>query len=246
MERRGSGVAACGDRPRSQRKETAMRPFDAAAVLLLTTISPLRINAVAQMRAQDVPPAGPKFTAVSMKPCVPEPQATAPGARGRGRSGGNVTASPGALTIDCSTLQSVIDKAYVFFGEPLLNEPGPPRDDTPRVKGGPAWLRSEKFTIEAKADGSADRAMLMGPMLRAFLEERLQLKMHREIEQIPAYALTVAKGGLKIKPIGESGCAVYDPDKPPAPGSDAASARPGSTPVCGSVMRGVRGGIRTL
>ena len=39
-----------------------------------------------------------------------------------------------------------------------------------------------------------------GPMLRALLERRFQLKAHVETEQIPAFALTVAKGGLKIKP----------------------------------------------
>jgi uncharacterized protein (TIGR03435 family) len=99
------------------------------------------------------------------------------------------------------TVQSMIDRAYVFFGEPLLNEYGPPREDTPRVKGGPAWLRTEKYTLEAKAGGAADRRTLMGPMLRAFLEDRLQLKTHRDVEDIPAYAMTVAKGGLKIRPI---------------------------------------------
>jgi len=123
------------------------------------------------------------------------------------------------------TVQDMVDRAYVFFGEPLLNEYGPPREETPRVKGGPSWIRSEKYTVEAKADAAADRKTLMGPMLRAFLESRLQLQTHRDVEEIPAYALTVAKGGLKIAPIA----------------SDAEC-----KPECGMVRRGKTDTSRTL
>jgi uncharacterized protein (TIGR03435 family) len=38
-------------------------------------------------------------------------------------------------------------------------------------------------------------------MLRALLEKRFQLKAHVETEQVPAFDLTVARGGLKIKPV---------------------------------------------
>jgi uncharacterized protein (TIGR03435 family) len=148
-----------------------------------------------------------------------------PGPRGRGAGAGNVSASPGTLHIECMTVQEMIDRAYVFFGEGLLNEYGPPREDTPRVKGGPDWIRSEKYTVEAKAEGGADRKTLMGPMLRAFLEERLQLKTHRDVEEIPAYALTVAKGGLKIVPIAsDSEC----------------------KPQCGMLTRGTTGSTRVV
>jgi uncharacterized protein (TIGR03435 family) len=36
-------------------------------------------------------------------------------------------------------------------------------------------------------------------MLRSLLEERFQLKVHRETRELPMYDLVVAKGGLKIK-----------------------------------------------
>ena len=47
---------------------------------------------------------------------------------------------------------------------------------------------------------------MMHEMLQSLLEDRFQLKMHRDTEQIPMYALTVAKGGLKIKPAKEGEC----------------------------------------
>ena len=176
----------------------------ACAVTTLVVLAMSPISLVASVRASrvDRQPAGSaRFSAVTIKPCSPSEAAPPTGPRGRGRGAGNVSASPGALHIDCMTVQDMIDRAYVFFGEPLLNEYGPPREDSPRVKGGPSWIRSERYTLEAIADGAADRKMLMGPMLRAFLEERLQLTTHRDVEEIPAYALTVAKGGLKIVPI---------------------------------------------
>jgi uncharacterized protein (TIGR03435 family) len=185
----------------------------AAAAVVAVAISPLRLVASQQASLTPAPPQ--QFSAVTMKPCSPQPMPSGAGGRGRG-GGGNVTASPGSLTIDCMTVQSMIDRAYVFFGEPLLNESGPPTENSPRVQGGPPWIRNETFTLEARADAAADRKMMMGPMLRAFLEDRLQLKLHRDVEEAPAYTLTIAKSGLKMKAIG----------------SDAEC-----TPRCGSVER---------
>jgi len=206
---------------------------------MVTAMAPIRVVAVARTPAQAAGSASARFSAVSMKPCSPEPQPPGAGGRGRGGGGGNVTASPGSVHIDCSTVQSLIDRAYVFFGEPLLNESGPPREDTPRIKGGPAWLRSEKYTIEATADGAATRETMLGPMLRAFLEDRLQLQLHREAEDIQAYALTVAKNGLKIQPVGEHGCTPYDPGNPASPAA-------GKPPLCGSMTRAVSGSTRII
>ena len=215
----------------------------AAAALMVATMAPIRVVAVARTPAQAAGSSSARFSAVSMKPCSPDPQPPGAGGRGRSGGGGNVTASPGSVHIDCSTVQSLIDRAYVFFGEPLLNESGPPREDTPRIKGGPAWLRSEKYTIEATADGAATRETMLGPMLRTFLEDRLQLQLHREAEDIQAYALTVAKGGLKIQPIGEGGCTPFDPDKAQSAGG---ALPPGKPPMCGSVMRSGHGPLRVV
>src|SRR5262249_10312566 len=119
-------------------------------------------------------------------------------------------ATPGRVIIECITLQRMIYFAYAGIGSmdhPLLNDhPANPN----HVRGGPGWLDSDMFTIEATAEGITDRTVMMGPMLRALLEERFHLKTHRATEEVPMYALTVAKGGLKIKPLGPGGCTSFD------------------------------------
>jgi uncharacterized protein (TIGR03435 family) len=74
-------------------------------------------------------------------------------------------------------------------------------EDGLRVRGGPDWVRSERYTIEAVAEGAADAETMRGPMLRSLIERRFQLKAHIETEQIPAWTLTIASSGLKIKPV---------------------------------------------
>ena len=72
-------------------------------------------------------------------------------------------------------------------------------EDGARVRGGPDWVRSALYTIEAVAAGAADAQTMRGPMLRALLERRFGLKVHVETEQFPVPQLTVAPGGLKMK-----------------------------------------------
>jgi uncharacterized protein (TIGR03435 family) len=96
-------------------------------------------------------------------------------------------------------------------------------------------MRSDKFTIEAKAAGTPDDSVMRGPMLRALLEDRFKLQVHRATEDAPMYALTVAKGGLKIKPMAPDGCVVYDASNPPDP----RGALQGGKPTCsGMTMAG--------
>jgi uncharacterized protein (TIGR03435 family) len=80
-----------------------------------------------------------------------------------------------------------------------------------QVTGGPAWLDTDLFDIEAKTseDLSAEtnRVLALGRpaprkmmlMLQALLAERFNLKMHREIRQENVFALVVAKGGPKLQ-----------------------------------------------
>ena len=73
-----------------------------------------------------------------------------------------------------------------------------------RIIGGPDWIRSLPFSIDAKAEeGSAPtRVQLMG-MLRTLLEDRFKLKYHREMKEVDGYALVTAKNGIKIKESAE-------------------------------------------
>ncbi len=83
-------------------------------------------------------------------------------------------------------------------------------DLNPRtISGGPAWVRSQHFVIEAVTPGDVQPTRLeQMQMLRALLVERFGLKFHRQEKEFAIYALRVAKGGPKLK-------AAAKPDDPP-------------------------------
>jgi uncharacterized protein (TIGR03435 family) len=88
--------------------------------------------------------------------------------------------------------------------------------------GGPAWIYSEYYVINATAANNADKDAMEGPMLQALLEDRFKLKIRRETRQVPVYALTVAKGGPKLQRAREGSCMPPDyssfPRRPLPPG----------------------------
>jgi uncharacterized protein (TIGR03435 family) len=125
-----------------------------------------------------------------------------------GRSGGGKS-TPGRLVLNCQTLgdadrsfPGLIAQAYGLFAGGHRN---PPWAIVP-VEGGPAWLKSDRYEIVAKAAGDASPDMMNGPMLQSLLEDRFKLRLHRETREIPVYALTVAKGGAKLHPFKEGSC----------------------------------------
>src|SRR5215831_19273503 len=189
---------------------------------------------------------GPEFEEASIRQCDPNNLPQAPeGMRGGGANSFQMT--PGRTHALCMTLATLIRTAYgyapaeieIFSGNgrgrgmAFNNVYGLGVEDGLRVRGGPDWVRKDRFSIEAIAQGPSDAATMQGPMLRALLERRFQLKIHIETEQVPAFALTVAKGGLKIKPTKEGEC-----EKPPAPTPGVPSLlRP---PTADDVRRGVK------
>lgn len=66
-----------------------------------------------------------------------------------------------------------------------------------QVSGGPSWLTTELYDVEAKAVGPASEDELR-TMLQALLAERFQLKVRREMKEVSMYRLTVDKSGLKV------------------------------------------------
>ena len=80
--------------------------------------------------------------------------------------------------------------------------------------GEPAWANSEVFDIEAKVAGPDVAAFSkldsdqLQAMLRQILAERFGLVAHRETRELPVYAMSVAKGGPKLKEF------VFDPAVP--------------------------------
>jgi uncharacterized protein (TIGR03435 family) len=63
---------------------------------------------------------------------------------------------------------------------------------------GPEWIGAERYDISAKLPQGGQREQV-NDMLQTLLLYRFQIKMHRDSKEFPVYALTVAKGGLKMK-----------------------------------------------
>jgi uncharacterized protein (TIGR03435 family) len=63
---------------------------------------------------------------------------------------------------------------------------------------GPDWLASDRYDIHAKLPAGATREQVP-EMLQTLLEERFQIKMHRDSKEFPVYGVVVGKGGLKLK-----------------------------------------------
>jgi uncharacterized protein (TIGR03435 family) len=82
-----------------------------------------------------------------------------------------------------------------------------------QISGGPAWMSSETFDIEAKSAGGPDvdiRKMSeeqrdefqkrIQLKLQSLLADRFRLAIHRDTKEMPIYELVVAKGGPKLTP----------------------------------------------
>jgi uncharacterized protein (TIGR03435 family) len=156
-----------------------------------------RQSKASQTVAQPAPVATPKFEVVSVKPCKEVPA---------GRSGGGGQ-SPGTLHVNCETVKNLIRDAYDLLAngrmwKGLIS----PNSRTVPIEGGPGWIDSERYYIDAKAEGPQTEAVMRGPMMRALLEERLKLKIRREIRQGPVYELRVAQGGPKLETVEPGSC----------------------------------------
>ena len=66
------------------------------------------------------------------------------------------------------------------------------------VTGGPGWLDSDLWDVEAKADKSYSLDDLH-TMYQNLLADEFKLKFHKEIKEGPVYALMVDKSGPKMK-----------------------------------------------
>jgi uncharacterized protein (TIGR03435 family) len=82
----------------------------------------------------------------------------------------------------------------------LMNQAFNVRDS--QITNGPGWISSDRYDVNAKAEGAGDRIPPeeLRPMLRALLEERFQLKTHKETREMSVYALVVGKSGSKLTP----------------------------------------------
>jgi uncharacterized protein (TIGR03435 family) len=69
-----------------------------------------------------------------------------------------------------------------------------------QVTGAPSWTDTERYDVEARAERPSTRDQLR-QMLRSLLSDRFRLATQMQRKPLPAYALTVAKGGTKFKEV---------------------------------------------
>ena len=203
------------------------RDAESHMALLAQSVAPAQAPAASQPVAPSA--ATFKWEAVAIRPCEEGSVAGPPG----GRGGAGLRPSPGRITFECMTVEQMISLAYERYGRPLLNASGGLASGAGKLRGGPPWVRRDKYRIEAKAVGTPGTKVMEGPMLRAILEDRFQLKIKRETEEAPMYALVVAKGGLKIQPVGPDDCRKRTPDDNFTYEQILAAIRRGEKPYCG-------------
>ena len=194
-----SGVTGADLKKRMVHIMTAriLHKLDFARKLLLTTAALLTIalpvtfgvfNATpSQAQSNDATTAQPtrSFESVSIKP------STSPAG---GPTQLLMNLDDGSFVARGVTLQTVLKVAYDHLQDSQLS-------------GGPDWLNTQKFDIDAKisaADIAELRKLPMEQrddqgMLKAMLRDRFQLALHPEVRNLPVYELVVDKNGPKFQ-----------------------------------------------
>src|SRR5262245_16863533 len=149
------------------------------------------------------PPNTPKWEVTSVRQCQPDSEpGNTRGGNSTAPSPGGMAASPGRLRVVCMPVKWLIERAYVRWLEPDIK-----RTWYYPVSGGPSWIESDLYSIDATSEGGATQQEMRGPMLQVLLEDRFRLKMKREIREEPVYELLVSEGGPKIHPLKDGECA---------------------------------------
>jgi uncharacterized protein (TIGR03435 family) len=104
-------------------------------------------------------------------------------------------------------------------------------------------MNSDRFDIEAQAEGSPSTQQIQGPMLQALLADRFKLAVHRETKQEPVYEIRLLNGGGKVPPSMAVSCIPYRADASPPAASQAGQPGPN---FCDFPHLGRKGGNRTL
>ena len=134
----------------------------------------LLICACAGLRVEAQAPAPPKqFEVASIRPA-------APGAPG----GGAYLLMPGGTFVGRNLpVKRLVMEAYGISDF--------------QITGGPAWIDSERYDIDAKANGLSKTDQL-SLLMEALLADRFRLKAHRGTKKLPIFWLVAGKNGPKI------------------------------------------------
>jgi uncharacterized protein (TIGR03435 family) len=119
-----------------------------------------------------------------------------PGDTGDGIIQTRIIFTPDSLVAKNQTLHELLRLAY---GVPANH-----------ISGGPDWLSTARFNVEAKLDNSVVAELKkLSPeqqkaerdqMFQNLLADQFKVALHRESKLLPAYVLVIAKNGPKIQP----------------------------------------------
>ncbi len=134
----------------------------------------------AQLKAQS-PPGKLEFEVASVKPNKSDAPATANNPLGPG----NVYSPYGGLfqATNCPLY------VYILFAYKIMGN----QEQFLRTQM-PAWVMTEHFDIQARAEGNPDKDQ-MRLMMRYLLADRFKLAIHYETRQVPVFALVQLKAG---------------------------------------------------
>jgi uncharacterized protein (TIGR03435 family) len=123
------------------------------------------------------------------------------------KPGGRIIATNAPLRLLIQFAYAAHDSPYQGHSDPL---------GASQVIGGPAWIDSDGYDIEAKPESNTDQkhAWLM---LQTLLADRFRLTLHRETRELPVYNLTAKKTGLKLPPAKDITCRSFLPGTTPQP-----------------------------
>jgi uncharacterized protein (TIGR03435 family) len=71
------------------------------------------------------------------------------------------------------------------------------------ISGLPSWAGTERFDIEGKSGNLTASNTELQTMMRNLLKDRFKLMIHEDTKEEAGYALVAARGGPKLRPIGE-------------------------------------------
>ncbi len=136
--------------------------------------APLTVLAVAALVAYAQNPTPKGFEVASIHP------------NNSGGENTHINRDEGHVSIENASLKTLIRNGYNILSFQLT--------------GGPGWLDSDKFDIEAKAGGSGTMSDYeFREAIQSLLAERFRLRVHWETREGPVYVLTVDKSGPKFK-----------------------------------------------
>ncbi len=150
-----------------------IKRFECVTPVALAIVAGLILTLGSQRITAAPPPSAPSFEVASIKP-----SAMQFGSWFRFLPGGRFSAT--------SWIKQVIQVAYGV--------------EDYQVTGGPGWLTTDRYDIEANAASADAGKSEMAPMLQALLADRFKLQFHKETREFPIYHLVADKNGPRLTP----------------------------------------------